>query len=228
MGEVGRDGALAVTGYGGEDLHSGLVELGKEFGFGCRHYGQAEGRSGGGAEGFGVPRADGAGEGDESGGAEGLGRADERAEVAWVLQGGGDDDERVRNGEDLGEREGARLDQGGDALWGLGGDGTGEDVFGELEDFDFGRKLGSDEGNESLVQADPFVDPVADAAEKVFAAGADEDGGDLDAAAKGFDQKMFALDADLAGFISVSGGEAGAQFLDAAVLPTLYNARVAL
>ena len=86
----------AIGGDGGEDGNAVGCEGGEDFVFAGGGDGQAKDGSGGGAQGFLVPRADGAGQGDEAGGSKGLGGADEGAEVAGVLQAGGDEQERRR------------------------------------------------------------------------------------------------------------------------------------
>src|SRR5580704_7388801 len=85
---------LAFSGHGGQGGDVVALKRGENFVFTGRDNRQAKDRTGGGAQGFLVPWADGAGQGDESGGSKGLGGADEGAEIAGVLQSGGNEEER--------------------------------------------------------------------------------------------------------------------------------------
>ena len=93
FGEVGcrrRSGVSArIVGNGGEEVKAAGFERG-EFGRRRRRRRDAEDGAGGGAQGFLVPLAGGAGSGENTSCAEGFGGADEGAEVAGVLQAGGD------------------------------------------------------------------------------------------------------------------------------------------
>src|SRR5271163_4988963 len=204
-GEVVLREGFAFSGDGGQGCDLVALERGEDFVFTGSGNGQTKDRSGGGAQGFLVPRADGAGQGDEPSSSEGLGGADESAEVAGVLQGGGDEQEGDSPGvENLVEGERRRFDECGDTLWRFGADGARKDIRRQGEDFcGFGE-----------VQV----------VEQILVSDADEDGGEVKAAGDGFQEKMLALDGDTSLFRSGGTGESGTQFLDPRVLPTLYNA----
>ena len=52
----------------------------------------------------------------------------------------------------------------------------------------------------------------------------DENSSDPEAAAQGFGEQVIAFDADTLGCVAAAAREGGAQFADAGVLATLYNA----
>ena len=119
-----------IVGDGGEEVKAAGFQRG-EVGRRYSDDRDAEDGAGGRAQGLLVPLADGAGGGKDSGGAEGFSRADEGAEVAGILQRGGDKHERcdVRVcGQRVLEGPGRWHEQRGNALRGLRVDGAREDI----------------------------------------------------------------------------------------------------
>ena len=172
------------------------------FCFGCVDGGNAKGGAGGGAECFGVPGTGGAWEQENAGGGEGFGRAEERADVAGVLQTGEDENERRLTAEErVYRREGRRVDERGDALGLLGGDGTGEDIGRQQEMFG-----------------------VIGNCERRLVAVAQEDGGEAQMAADGLGDEVLAFDGNEPGGGAAGAGEGGAQLFDARVLAALDEA----
>lgn len=215
---VGGGGSRCCRGDGGEDGDVAFGEGGEGLGGFFLDNRDAEGRSGGSAEGFGVPHVDGAGEGDDAAGPEGFRRADQGAEVAGILQSGGNQDERggvlfsarLRGPQSFGQREARCFDEGRDALRGFSFDGAVKHGRRELDDGDSGGQREAVEGVEAAAAACRI--------------GANEDGAQAELAAEGFGEEVLALDADDIGGVAGGAGEGGAQFADASVLPTLYNA----
>ena len=222
-GFVSGAAARCCRSYGSEDGDMAFGEGGEGLCGFLLHDRNAEGRSGGGAQGFGVPDVDGAGKGDDAAGSKGFRRADQGAEVAGILQSGGDEDERggvrfsarLRGGglggpESFGQREARRLDEGGDALRGFCLDGAVKHRGRELDDGDGG-------GQREPVQG-------VEAAAAACRIGANEDSAQTELAAQSLGEEVLALNADDLGGVAGGAGEGGAQFADASVLPTLYNA----
>ena len=148
-----------------------------------------------GADGFLVPLAYGSRRGENAACAEGVSGADERAEVAGVLQAGGDEEQRSRSGgQRVVEGPERRDEERGETLRRLRVDDAVEDLVGELEELDAMR--GPARRGTAL---------------------ADEDGLEGQAGAHRLEEKMLAFDSDeSSGEASVSG-EGGAELLDAGV-----------
>ena len=162
-----------------------------------------------------IPDADGSGESDDTAGAEGFDGADQRAEVAGILESGGEDEEGIRCGDSFGEGKAGRLNEGGDALRGFGIDGAVKDGGGEFDDGDGGGKGEAIEGAEAGIAA-IFVDGGRVAADK--------DGAQANLAAEGFRDEVLALDADDFGDLAAAANEGSAELPDPGILATLYNA----
>ena len=105
--------------------------------------GKPEDAAGGGADGFGVPGADGSGQGEDAVGAEGLGGAKNGAQVAGVLEAGQHHDQR-RIVPDAVEqvRPGpvGRFDERGDRLRRFGGQGGVQEFLGQQQNFGLRRQ----------------------------------------------------------------------------------------
>jgi hypothetical protein len=182
-----------------------LREQIKSFCFACGDGGNAEGGAGGGAERFGVPGTGRAWEQEKAGGGEGFGRAEERADVAGVLQTGEDENERRLTAEERVWiriwRKDRRVDESGDALGLLGGDGTGEDIGREQEMFG-----------------------VVGNCERRLIAIAQEDGGEAQMAVHGLGDEVLAFDGNETGGGAASACESGTQLFDTRVLAALDKA----
>jgi hypothetical protein len=195
--------ARARDGGNGRDVV--LREQVESFCFGCVDGGNAEGGAGGSAECFGVPGAGGAWEQENAGGGEGFGRAQEGADVAGVLETGEDENERRLTAEERVWiriwREDRCVDERGDALGLLGGDGAREDIGRQQEMFG-----------------------VVGGRERRLVAVAQEDGGEAQMAAQGLGDEVLAFDGNEPGGGAAGAGEGGAQLFDARVLAALDEA----
>lgn len=190
--------ASASDGCRGEDVM--LRQQADGVVFGGRDGGNAEGGAGRGAESFGVPGAGGSRQQQRAGGAEGFCGAQERADIAGVLQ-AGEDEDQGELAEERFDGEGRRMDERCDALRLLGGDGAGEDIGCEKKLLGVGREF--DAGRVVL-------------AEK----GCDEP----ESAAQGFRDEVLAFDGDQAGGGAAAVREGGAQLFDTRILAALDQA----
>jgi hypothetical protein len=118
-------------------------------------------------------------------------------------------------GQGFGEREARRLHKGGDSLGGFGLDGTVKDRGSEFDNRDRGRERETIERSEAGIAADCLA---------CLGITPDEDGAQTDAAAEGFGEKVLAFYTYYFGYLPAIASEGGAQFPDACVLATLYNA----
>ena len=121
-------GRLAAGGHRGECTDAALGQLVEQMVLTGNDTGQAEDGARRRAQGLLIIRADGARENDIAGRAEGFRGANQGAEVAGVLQSGGDEEQRLGRAQDLLQSERRRLDEGGDSLRRLGLHGAGEDL----------------------------------------------------------------------------------------------------
>ena len=189
---------LGIVGHGGEGLDARSVELCEALLGGGVEDGQTKDASGGGAEGFGVPWADGAGKENGSRGTKGLGGSENGAEVAGVLESGEDDEQRVGLVEEEIPGPVGLLDERGNGLGRFRGDGGGEDVGRDGEDFDVG-------GNFERI-------------ERGFPACGDKDGFYRDAAGEGFFEEVKAFDGNQAVGVGLRFEQQGAELFEARVL----------
>src|ERR1700760_1388422 len=188
-----RDG-----GNGGDAM---TIEEIERFRFGRMYGGNAKGGAGGGAGSFGIPGVGRAGQKKNASCSEGLGRAQQGADVAGVLQTGEDENQRVRACEQIFHRKARWVDERGDALGLLGGDGAREDIGWEQEWFG-----------------------VAGKSKGRLVALAQEDGGETELAAQGFGGEVLAFNGDESGGGSAGAGERGAQLFDARILTAFDEA----
>ena len=187
-----RNAGSCDRGNGGDAMTVKEIE---RFWLGRMQGGNAKGRAGGGAESFGVPGVGRTGQEKNASRTEGLGRAQECADVTGVLQTGEDENQRVRAREQSFHGEGWWVNERGDALGLLGGDGAGEDIGRQEEMFGV---IGQCEGG---VVAIP-----------------EKYGGEAEMAARGFGDEVLAFNGDEASGRSPGAREGGAQLLDARVL----------
>ena len=139
---------------------------------------------------------DGSGSGEDAGGAERFRGADEGAEIAGILESGGDQDEGNAP-EDSIELCDRRDEQSGYALWRAGFGDAVEDLFGEVEDLDaISEASGRGWQGTALREKDGFEDQ---------------------AAADSFFEQVFALDADQSGAEAGVACQGSAKLLDACV-----------
>ncbi len=123
-GEIGARGRRAAGDNGGKQLHTLAAEQGYGFRRGqAAQERDAENGSGGGTDGFGIVRTDGAGGKQHAGNAEGFRGAENHAEIAGVLEAGQNQKERGRSGrEKIPLTPGGRLGKGEKTGAGLGRD----------------------------------------------------------------------------------------------------------
>ncbi len=197
------EGVRGVVGVhaGGDGGDVVELELGEEDAeSGSGDDGEMKSGSGGGAERFGREGAGGAGlsggSGDCSGGSESSGGAEDGANVAGVLNAGEDDEKRGAfargSDEKIFELDGARDDEGSDALGMFGVGDAFEETVGGGEDGDGEFGAVNERGKVGVVALAGF---------------AEEDGFDFAAGGEGFFDEAEPFDADGAGF----GGEAPAK-----------------
>ncbi len=168
-----------------------------DFGQGCAGDGQAEDGACRGADYLGVPGIDGVGREEDLLRAKGFCGADERAEVAGVLEAFEDEGDGLllRRGRVKARDEDGR----GDALRRCGFDGAGEDVAAE------GKNAGGSEAEERR------------AIEDVLTAIAEEEGFEGEAGAESFGNEVLAFEAEEFAGLRRFPAEGGAQSLDAGV-----------
>lgn len=192
---------------GREDGNAGFAEAGETFVGRGGEERNAERAAGRGAQGFGVPGADGAGERDNAGCAEGLRRAEDCAEIAGILQAGEDDEERgelIGTAEEMRPGPVRRFDERGDGLRIIRGEDGGENLFGNEEDFGF-------------LWERELLEPG-------FEARREKEAIDCEAGAEGLLDEVGAFKGDEAGGRVRGFGEDAAELLEAVVLLALYNA----
>lgn len=208
----GREEGLGVgvgfAGTGGHDVDLCGAEL---FDSGCcgvaGEYRDVERRSGGGAEGFGSKGAGGAaltGSGSDGGGsAEGGGGAEDGADVAGVLDADKDKNERGRaafaGADDFVDGDGARSDEGGDALGIFRVGDAFEEAVGGVEDGDGDLRAIEVRSEASVMAGTGFAEKY---------------GADRACGAEGFFDEARAFDADGAGFGGKSAAESHAELLE--------------
>jgi hypothetical protein len=219
-GEIGERGGLRVARRGGEDLYARGAETTETISGSGGEHGNAEDAAGRGADGLGVPGTDGAGEDEDAGDAEGFSGAKNGAEIAGVLEAGEEKQQR-RGAEERRPGERGRVDERGDRLRSFSGEGQVEELARQEQDFGFcGEREGVEQALGALRGKDAF---------------------DAEAGAEGFSQQVGAFDSDqgvrtgegvgtaentrLGGRCARRIGEGAAQFLEASVLRTLYNAK---
>ncbi len=189
---------------GGNRANFLLLENAEEVVFANGDSGQAKNGAGGGAQCLLVVGAHGSGQSDVARRPKGLGGADQRAEVAGVLQAGGNEQELPGPAKHLVERESRRTNEGRDSLRRFGLDRAGEDLGGQGQYVGFLRN--------------------ADLVEQRFPSRLHEYAGDFQPAGNGLQQEMLTLNRKQAAVGSSGTGQGGAKFLYPRILPTLYNA----
>jgi len=197
---------------GGEDAQAGFAQAGNGVDGAGGEDREAEDAAGGGADGFGVPGADGAGEGEDAGGSKGFSGAENGAEVPGVLNSGEDQNKRsgvLQAAEEVGPGPLGWLDKGGDGLRGFRGEGGIQKFAGKQHNFSLGGK--------------------SEGVEEALGTLGDEDAIDSETCAQGLLKQVRPLNAGqmrrTAARVPGGVGKRLAELLEAGVLLTLYNAK---
>jgi len=197
------------VGHRGEGLDAGGAQDFQAFDISGGEQGKAEDAAGGGADGLGVPLADGSGKEDGAGGVKGFSGAKDGAEVAGILDAAENDDQGRGGGEQARPLPLAGTHQGGDGLGCFGGCGGVEEIARKGEDFGGFEEIELGEGR---------------LGEEGFVAESDKDSDDFDTCEGGFLKEMEAFQAHDTGGRGAMLAEGVAKLLQASVPLTLYNA----